>query len=122
MSQKSVDIQTRAEDQHSVSSMEKALAENRRQSQFGPSSGKFKTSTSHCVYSLLAEQIRWTDPALALGCSFLIRTQIGSRKRARCVCVFFSMQIAGNCVHNKDLSYQCFHFIQLTLHFNVSSV
>ncbi|TSK98394.1 Brefeldin A-inhibited guanine nucleotide-exchange protein 1 [Bagarius yarrelli] len=31
VSQKSLDIQTRAEDQHSISSMEKALAENRRQ-------------------------------------------------------------------------------------------
>ncbi|KAM9436118.1 brefeldin A-inhibited guanine nucleotide-exchange protein 1 isoform 3-T3 [Clarias gariepinus] len=38
VSQKSVDIQSRAEDQHSVSSMEKALAENRRQSQFSLSS------------------------------------------------------------------------------------
>lgn len=55
MSQKSVDIQTRPEDQHSVSSMEKALADNRRQSQFSLSSGKFKTSTSPVVCSLLAE-------------------------------------------------------------------
>ncbi|XP_017308614.1 brefeldin A-inhibited guanine nucleotide-exchange protein 1 isoform X1 [Ictalurus punctatus] len=40
-SQKSVDIQTRAEDQHSVSSVEKdkALAENRRPSQFSLASG-----------------------------------------------------------------------------------
>ncbi|XP_060755846.1 brefeldin A-inhibited guanine nucleotide-exchange protein 1 isoform X2 [Neoarius graeffei] len=37
-SQKSVDIQTRAEDQHSLSSMEKALAENRRQIQCNLSS------------------------------------------------------------------------------------
>ncbi|XP_017573343.1 brefeldin A-inhibited guanine nucleotide-exchange protein 1 isoform X2 [Pygocentrus nattereri] len=38
ISQKSVDIQSRAEDQQSISSMEKALAENRRHSQFSVAS------------------------------------------------------------------------------------
>uniref|UniRef100_A0A671NEJ9 Brefeldin A-inhibited guanine nucleotide-exchange protein 1-like n=1 Tax=Sinocyclocheilus anshuiensis TaxID=1608454 RepID=A0A671NEJ9_9TELE len=38
ISQKSVDIQTRSDDQQSVNSMEKALADNRRQSQFSVAS------------------------------------------------------------------------------------
>lgn len=39
ISQKSVDIQSRSDDQHSISSADRAAVDNRRQSQYGSASG-----------------------------------------------------------------------------------
>ncbi|XP_067107954.1 brefeldin A-inhibited guanine nucleotide-exchange protein 1 isoform X2 [Osmerus mordax] len=56
VSQKSVDIQTRSEDQHSINSVERVAVDNRRQSQYNAASGGFEDGPRNRTPTKVQEQ------------------------------------------------------------------